>query len=40
MVCDKNKKSDDYHYFQAIDKSDPQGKDVCGGDSGGTYTKV
>lgn len=35
LVCNENEKSDDYHYFNAIDKFDPKGKDVCGGDSGG-----
>ena len=40
MVCDKESKMDDFHYFRAIDKSDPHNKDVCKGDSGGTYTFV
>ena len=40
MVCDKESKIDDFHYFTAIDKSDPHNKDVCQGDSGGTYTIV
>ena len=40
MVCDKESKMDDFHYFRAIDKSDPHHKDVCKGDSGGTYTFV
>ena len=40
MVCDKKTKIDDFHYFTAIDKSDPHDKDVCQGDSGGTYTIV
>jgi len=35
MVCDKESKMDDFHYFRAIDKSDPHHKDVCKGDSGG-----
>ena len=45
MICDKEtwvgkKDSLDFHYFTAIDKSDPHNKDVCQGDSGGTYTIV
>ena len=40
LVCNENEKSDDYHYFNAIDKFDPKGKDVCGGDSGGSYPNV
>jgi len=35
MVCDKKTTIDDFHYFTAIDKSDPHDKDVCQGDSGG-----
>jgi len=35
MVCDKKRKIGDFHYFTAIDKSDPFNKDVCQGDSGG-----
>ena len=41
MVCDKKAiHYYNYRYFTAIDKSDPQGNNVCGGDSGGIYTKV
>ena len=40
MVCDKKRRSFDFHYFNAVDKSDPHHKDVCQGDSGGTYTIV